>query len=95
MIISVKIEFSSLNPIVLVVVVEWAIHILQERNDKQSTNNSDIRSGVIPLEYDGDEERDSSNVLLELNKRCLESTNFNDELKNLARVEIVDIYDEK
>lgn len=50
-----------------------------------------VRSGVIPLEYDGDEDRDSSNVLLELNKRCLESTNFNEELKNFANVEIVDM----
>jgi hypothetical protein len=55
----------------------------------------DLRSGVIPFEYDGDDDNDSSNVLFELNKRCFESTNFNDELKNFANVDIVDIYDEK
>jgi hypothetical protein len=54
-----------------------------------------LRSGVIPLEYDGDEDKDSSNALFGLNKRCLESTSFNDELKNFANVEIVDMYEEK
>jgi hypothetical protein len=58
-----------------------------------SKNN--IRSGVIPFEYDGDDDKDSSYALFELNKRCFESTSFNDELKNFANVEIVDIYVEK
>lgn len=54
-----------------------------------------VRSGVIPLEKDDDEESDSSKPLLELNRRCLESTSFSDELKNFARVDIVEMYDEK
>lgn len=54
-----------------------------------------LRSGVIPLEKDDDDDRDSSKPLFELNKRCFESTNFNDELKNFANVDIVEIYDEK
>jgi len=47
------------------------------------------------LEYDGEDGNDSSKVLLELNKRCFESTSFNDELKNFANVDIVDMYEEK
>jgi hypothetical protein len=47
------------------------------------------------LENDDDDDNDSSKPLLELNKRCLESTSFRDELKNLANVDIVEIYEEK
>ena len=50
-----------------------------------------LRSGVIPLENEDDDDNDSSKPLLELNKRCFESTNFKDELKNFAKVDIVEI----
>jgi hypothetical protein len=56
---------------------------------------SSVRSGVMPFENDDDDESDSSKPLLELKRRCLESTSFNDELKNLANVDIVEMYDEK
>lgn len=55
-----------------------------------------LRSGGIPFENDDeDDDKGSSNALLELNKRCLESTSFKDELKNFANVDIVEMYDEK
>jgi hypothetical protein len=46
---------------------------------------------------DGDDEgeNESSNGVFELNRRCLLSTSFRDELKNFAKVEIVEIYEEK
>jgi hypothetical protein len=49
----------------------------------------------MPFENDDDDDNDSSKPLLELNRRCFESTSLSDELKNLANVEIVEIYDEK
>ncbi len=64
---------------------------MKDNFNKRKLSIDYLRSGVIPFEYDGDDDKDSSYVLFELNKRCLESTSFNDESKNLAKVDMVDI----
>jgi len=82
--------------------VEQVIHILKlkkrylrVRQKQKKTFIYLLRSGVTPLENDDDDERDSSKPFVELYKRCFESTSFNDELKNLANVDMVDIYEVK
>ena len=54
-----------------------------------------LRSGVIPLEKEGEHGDESSKFVFEVNRRCFESTSLSDELKNFAKVEMVDMYDEK
>ncbi len=80
-------------------VVGQVNHILKiswkDFHSKKRRRRNSLRSGVIPLENDDDDESDSSKPLLELNKRCFESTSFRDELKNFANVDIVEIYEEK
>lgn len=51
-----------------------------------------LRSGVIPLLSEGDEdETDSSKPFAGLERFAFESTSFSDELKNFARVDMVEM----
>ena len=76
--------------------VERVNHILNERTKRWFFFSMiELRSGVKPFEYGVEDEIESSNPLLELYRRCLESISFNDELKNFAKAEIVEMYEEK